>query len=905
MKLENGNLRDTIVVANPGTGKTWEIVDTVIALLREKVPGDEILCVTFTNKASDEMRSRILKALKNEPELRSEGLRISVSTVHSHAVRMLESRGKPVNLASNTVLRYLTFKKFKELGTFTYQEDYLLNTVTPKVENAIRYLKSFGITPDGINQERVIELVCRSPDFLKNKNLDEAQFRRLINDFLQVFRFYEDFKSGSNLMDYNDILTQFLEINDARKYAYVLVDEFQDLNMIQAKIAQVLGNTRIFVGDRKQSIFGFQGGSLGSFNGYLQNTDFRKMSKSSNYRSTDNILSYAKSYFLARSAESSYEDELKELHSQDHITGEKVSLFITENPERASCDILRQSMEAHKGEKRDYAIIARTNQQISKISTYLYDLKIQHSSTMPQNASFDAASEIIAFLKGLFSSDPAIVSRAILTPFSGLTMMEATALFREVKTRKDFLDILPANLKKYRSIPRGYDLINSVLHELVLPLSVAMGNDYYTSARSISLASREFFDIFHEFSVEDYFNYLNFASSEDETDLIRSEVNLLTVHKAKGLEFDEVIYVPSSPPGSLGFFDSMTSGIIKQVTGLDVNEDLSEEPLRIDFVAITRPKQKLSIVIKEKLRDEFLARPDLCDQFEIQTDQVTHSRRKFDDAYMLFLSGRSDGAKEVLESSKKWLATKISGYFGSLNSLSYSLLNNLKDPLRFLQQNILGLSQWTEASRFGTIFHELASGYSEGTISEEQIPPDHVPDFQNFKAVLEEIGQNYEVPAKYNEYDISMPLSELFDGMESSRDITIKAKLDAVYTSSSGDRFLVVDYKTSREEDGSYWHQLWLYTRMIQKYLDIPPGSISGGMAYVNLRGRIDVGNSRRLEIREYEKLVRKEIVKERIATVLEYIGKPELFMDAVLTCRPADELQARLLASLRDVYNM
>ena len=102
------------------------------------------------------------------------------------------------------------------------------------------------------------------------------------------------------MMDYNDILSQFLELNNSRKYRYVLVDEFQDLNQIQTMIARELGRNRIFVGDRKQSIFGFQGGSLSSFNSYLQNTDFRKLSKSSNYRSSDNILNYAKSYFLSR-----------------------------------------------------------------------------------------------------------------------------------------------------------------------------------------------------------------------------------------------------------------------------------------------------------------------------------------------------------------------------------------------------------------------------------------------------------------------------------------------------------------------------------------------------------------------------------------------------------------------------
>lgn len=903
MKLENGSLKDTIVVANPGTGKTWEIVDTVIALLRENIPGDEILCVTFTNKAADEMRSRILQDLKDKPELRKEGMRISVSTIHSHAAKMLESGGKPVNLVSNTTLRYLIFKKFSELGTFTYQDEYLLSDITPRTENIIRYLKSFRITPDKVDIEKVKDIVKMNPVFLKNKSIDEKQFDRLINDFLQVFMFYEAFKSERKLMDYNDILSQFLELNNSRKYRYVLVDEFQDLNQIQTMIARELGRNRIFVGDRKQSIFGFQGGSLSSFNSYLQNTDFRKLSKSSNYRSTDNILNYAKSYFLSKSTDKSYEDELRDLRSHEGRQGEKVDLIIADIPERVSCNILKQSMDAHNGEARQYAIIARTNGQISKISAYLDDLGISYSSTMPYNASFNAASEIISFLRGLFSTDQFVVARALLTPFSGLTLMEATDLFRKVKATSDFHDLLPDNITKYRSMRVGSEMISTVLREVILPLSVTLGNDYYMAAKSISEASHEFFDIFREFSVEEYFNYLIFASSEEEIDLQKSNVNLLTVHKAKGLEFDEVIYVPASPSSPLGFFDIMASGIIKQVTGLDVIEDLSEEPLRIDFVAITRPKDKLSIVVREKLKDEFLMEPDICRELSLSADQGVHSGRKFDEAYALFISGRTEEARDLLEKSKKWLEKRIFDYFKSLNSISYSMLSSINEPLKFLQTNIMGLSLWTESSRFGTSFHELASGYSEGKIRVDQIPEGLMQDFNNFRGILNQIGEKYVVPAKYNEYDLSIPLSDLLAGTENFSNIAIKAKIDAVFVNETGNEFLVVDYKTSKKEESSYWHQVWLYTRVLQKYLGVSPDSIHCGIAYVSLRGGINVGKTSLFNMRVYNKIVREELIPKKIGILLGYIDKPESFIEEVLSSKPADEIQSRIYESLKDAY--
>jgi hypothetical protein len=185
----------------------------------------------------------------------------------------------------------------------------------------------------------------------------------------------------------------------------------------------------------------------------------------------------------------------------------------------------------------------------------------------------------------------------------------------------------------------------------------------------------------------------------------------------------------------------------------------------------------------------------------------------------------------------------------------------------------------------------------------DQIPEGLMQDFNNFRGILNQIGEKYVVPAKYNEYDLSIPLSDLLAGTENFSNIAIKAKIDAVFVNETGNEFLVVDYKTSKKEESSYWHQVWLYTRVLQKYLGVSPDSIHGGIAYVSLRGGINVGKTSLFNMRVYNKIVREELIPKKIGILLGYIDKPESFIEEVLSSKPADEIQSRIYESLKDAY--
>ena len=141
-----------LITANPGTGKTYLLAHKYLALLNENIKPEEILCLTFTNKAKCEMEDRILEFIK-EKNITVDISKLNVYTFHSYALENLEGH----DVISSNLLRYTIYKYIKENEVLNYGEEYLINKIVPKMENLIRYLKSFGITPDKIDFEQVKE----------------------------------------------------------------------------------------------------------------------------------------------------------------------------------------------------------------------------------------------------------------------------------------------------------------------------------------------------------------------------------------------------------------------------------------------------------------------------------------------------------------------------------------------------------------------------------------------------------------------------------------------------------------------------------------------------------------------------------------------------------------------------
>lgn len=893
-------LKDTIVVANPGTGKTREIVERVIGLLESGLDGEDILCVTFTNKAAEEMKSRIVQEAYKHPGLWEKALRIEVSTIHSHASGYLESTGHKPEIVSNTVLRFITYNKLLELKTFTYGRNYLLSTIVPRIENAIRYIKSFGIMPEDIDLNEVTEMTFQKTFAGKSSDLSRQAIEKLVTDFREIFSVYEQFKEQSDTVDFNDLLRLFMKKGISGNRKYVFVDEFQDLNRMQADIVGKLAENRFFVGDRKQSIFGFQGGSLSSFNSYLKESGFSIQGKNLNYRSTNNILGFASSYYLSRSNDEFSRQEIAGLRNPNKGYGEKVSLIPSPSPDADAVSLLRDLLSRDINKDREYAIIARTNPQLERIAEILDEFNISYSSTLKNRTNISQIEEILSFLSGLASDDPHIIGKALMTPFSGLTLKEAFDLNRLIT--REGLDVLeiPEKFRNIKELKFGSSLLERAFAEIILPISASIGGDYMSTAVSVLNSAREYFSALSDYSLTGFLDFMALTGESSDTDLRKSRVNLLTVHKAKGLEFDTVIFLPSDPRPKLEYVDAMAYAIISSATGIDVESDLLEEPLRIDFVALTRARDKLYIVAQDRICSRFELENDFYAK-ETLTSSVTLSHQnRYDEQYMLFVNGRFKDAEDLLRDSQKWLNRGISDYFTGISRLSYSTINSISDPYQFLIGNILDIKEMSASAETGVRFHDLAQRYVERSVGKEQIPESLSQDFRNFDLILSELSANYIVPPFHSELKLEVPLSSVFNYPGVPDDILLNGRIDAVFKKKGNNSsYLIADYKTSKDTKSEYWQQIWLYLRMFQKQYAIPPERLDGGVLYVSLRGSIETGEKGfQVQLRDYFR-IKTQVVENKIREILTYRDQPEKFVEKLLSKNPANELEERLRDAL------
>ena len=887
--------RDIIVVANPGTGKTREIVDTVNYLLKMGIPGEQISCLTFTNKAAGVMHKRLMEFAKDDPRLLEGVLNVDIGTIHSQAMSDLFESGNPTQIVSASILRFIAYRILNGLGTFTYGPEYLKSDVVPKIENAIRYVKSFGVYPESMHPEKILSVIQGRLSVQEPGGLTLEEYSRLLKDFIAVFQEYEAFKRNNDLIDYNDVLTYFLKVLDQPRKEYVLVDEFQDLSRIQIQIAEKIARHRFFVGDRKQSIFGFQGGSISGFDSYIIRTDFRRVDKKENHRSTNNILRYSTSYFLSKVKDHSYDRELKDFINPEKDSGQPVSLLASDDPEAAAVSVLKKLLRENKNE--NLAIIVRKNSQIARISSMLEAAGIEFASTLGKTQQRKAVDDIMTYLRGVLLPEMDGVKRAIFTPFSGLSFREAMNLYKSLNEGYSE-EKLPEKMKSLRTAPIGAEAISEIMKNVVLPISASLDRDYFVSAEAIYSSSVEFLQYVKVFHPSEFLDFLELSLFQEEGDLREDRVNLLTVHKAKGLEFDTVIYVPSPSSSGLKFIDLLSYSIVYATTGVDAESDLTLEPTRIDYVAMTRAKNRLYISTrKSKIRDYAMS-PEACVMLDDEeAAEVPASHPQYDEAYSFFVNGRHEDARKLIDVDRNWLRREIFDYFENLTELSYSLIGYLRSPLEFLKNNILRIKWESPAANIGTVFHQYAKGMVEQAIPMRDAPEEIMPMLTNLDQIIHRHPRNYEKIPMKTEYRIVMQLSKFLDVPGIPDDILIKGTIDALFADLERKEFLVLDYKTSRSEKSDYWWQIWTYCRLLAKSMGILPDEISGAIAYVSLRSPVKSGDPlSSLEVKKFSELRRQaSTVEAKILQLVEYKDDPEKFIKNLLSETPDSYLDKKL----------
>ena len=854
---------NSIVVSNPGTGKTTTLALKVVQLLEEGVDPDDIVCITFTKKAKKEMYDAINR--QGSGKFSAQVKKVHIHTFHSFAYERLLDSGQIDEMAVNeSRIRYSIYKSFKGNKAFNYSKKYVISDIVPAATNAIRYIKSFRVTPDMISIPEVSALLERvHKDHIEKSSYTMEEMQAFLKYLTAAYRDYEESKQDA--IDYTDMLIKFLERLDGPLFKHALIDEMQDMNGVEAEIARRVAENVFLVGDEKQAIFGFQGGSTE----YLK--DFQKtcttLQLSTNRRSTNQILDYAKQYYLDRAGP---DEEAREnlVRFKSDKSGEMPLVISTKAPYSNMLKLVR----ANPGKK--IGILTRSNYQIVRISELLDAEKIPHRTTASKATTDRAKEHIVGFLEGMLYSDMKYKIQAALTILSPHPLDEALGLNEALNAGGERGGGSPG-LEKLKKWGCGMtaDELDELFDNTILPICVAHGPEWFSTAVSIKQNIDQYLT-FDFPTREGLFEYLAVGAEPEagaggkkggdggETggDGRTGEgITVSTVHKAKGQEYDVVIYLPKDVRGSKTKFIDIVKTAILQSVGVDASDELEGEQARLHFVAFTRARERLAVIADAK--EDFgikglckMAEDESAEEEEAGPTAAEKEQARYMEAYSMFVAGRLEESMGLLARDGRdgWIENKIADYFENLERLSYSGIK--AKPSEFLK-NIFRIPRTEDKSaEFGRDFHRAMRDILDGKQDAESIAQDYsggrgdanekmersIRNALDAIKALESEYRNLEVYAL--EKKMEVPVSDMtdygWDGMAFS------GQIDAVFKHDSG--YLIVDYKTDKTAAHASDHrkQLSAYKRMLSRAEGIPEGEIDTHIIFVSMTGSINTGKN-------------------------------------------------------------
>jgi DNA helicase-2/ATP-dependent DNA helicase PcrA len=565
------------VVAGPGAGKTKVITDRVKYVLTNISGNFRVLALTFTNKAANEMKDRLYEI----PDLEK---RAFVGTIHSFCSSILKNRGEPVGLGDDLHI----------LNTIEDRKKVLIESLNldPELKNT---LKS---TLSDQNQEKLLskwlEAISQfKRDLILPEMVKEETDRR-------IYEIYDSTMRASNLFDFDDLLlkTYTLFVSNPsipefyrRLYKYICIDEAQDLNRAQYEIIRLMcesnHNNVLMVGDPNQSIFGFVGANKKYMDLFEKDFDARKIHLDENFRSAKAITTAARKI-------------IPDVDINENLPVNGVVSLIVGNDEKEEAELVLKKLKefvnnadstedkltwnscALIGRNR-YVLYPIESELISNGIPYYKQESIKQLSESDLMKEFELGLEILSnpqdllHLKALLSRWNSSVDPRDLVD-SGIQGQEVIKRLKNLSVTKN--DVVLEALSKVSTGPNKFSLNESLVF---LKNSTAGIRD--TEERELLIK-----DITEWNTLWNYYlrnqnlierspaKFLNFTSERSIKKEDNNGLALLTVHSAKGLEFELVVVM------------GMVEGVFPDYRAH--GKDLDEEK-RNAFVSITRSKRFL------------------------------------------------------------------------------------------------------------------------------------------------------------------------------------------------------------------------------------------------------------------------------------------------------------------------
>lgn len=589
-----------LVIAGAGSGKTKVLTHRIAYLIFQKnINPSNILAVTFTNKAAQEMKNRI-ELLSKVSSNRNMMKGLWMGTFHSICARILR----------------------QEIDILGYDKNFVIYDKSDQLSMIRRCIKALDLDSKKYNPNIVSSIIDKAKNNLEDPEIFEynavSYFKKII---VKIYQQYQKELFENNALDFGDLILLTVKLlrerpeileNYQNKFRYILVDEYQDINLAQYQLIKSLSekNINLFVvGDPDQSIYKFRGADLNNILRFEQDFPHSKVVKlEQNYRSTKVILEGATN--LIKHNRNRKEKELW----TDKRGGEKIRCYEAASAIDEAVFVSQEIMKLNKEEDKtfkDFAILYRTNAQSRSFE------EIFNKQGIPFRVvgglrfyERKEVKDILAYLRFIHDQKDGVsflriinnaklsIGKTTLNKIIELAKKNNLNFYQALKKSLKIIKISVDRKEKIEKFTFLIDELNDKKDEMKgseLLIELTKKINYYEelkkegefkaqskieNIKELILAVKEFEENNEDKSLTAFLEYIALIT---DIDLYKGEedvVTVMTLHSAKGLEFPVV------------FITGFEEGIFPHSRSLNSEEELEEER-RLCYVGMTRAKERL------------------------------------------------------------------------------------------------------------------------------------------------------------------------------------------------------------------------------------------------------------------------------------------------------------------------
>lgn len=610
-----------LILAGAGSGKTRVLTTRIGYLMEDKgIKAENILAITFTNKAANEMRERVEETLEG-----TDTKEMWITTFHSCCVRILR----------------------KSINKIGYNRSFVIYDSPDQITLIKDCMRELDISDKAFDPKYVLSCISNAKDKLyspkKYIKLNEGDISK--TKVGEIYALYQDRLKRNSALDFDDLIMKTVELFKEcpevldfyrNKFRYIMVDEYQDTSKAQYELIKLLAKQHqniCVVGDDDQSIYGWRGADIRNILEFERDYDNVKIVKlEQNYRSTQVILDAA-NHVIANNTER----KRKRLWS-DKKEGQLIKIQLAENEVEEGDFIVNTISYMKRYEDRDYkdfAVLYRANAQARSVEDALNRAGIPYN--IYGGIKFYERKEIkdiIAYLRVIQNpQDDISLKRIINVPRRGIGLrtiekIEDRASLKEESLYSVLIDIednsdisrkarasisefvdLMSTLRSFTDIYTVSQIIEKVLDitgykDELLKEKNNEGEDRLENLEELISVALEFESSNDDKSLESFLTNIALNAEPDSEEESEDRVSLMTIHSSKGLEFPVV------------FLAGMEEKIFPIARAIQSMRDSDiEEERRLCYVGITRAKEELFLTLTRKRTLYGRTNPSIASRF--------------------------------------------------------------------------------------------------------------------------------------------------------------------------------------------------------------------------------------------------------------------------------------------------